>query len=682
MNRALLRAAWSSRTVLRAPPSVSRAAVYRSTIHPVNRSFASVSCLRSEQPSSSSSAVPPESAELKEESTGSSASESTPHIPWYLQEEAPLAESERKSSRDQIPELPENPPAILPALLDYVFKDIGLDELKLIDLRGLETPPALGANVIMIIGTARSVKHLNVSADRLCRWLRSTYKLSPYADGLLGRNELKIKLRRKARRARLASRSGTMFDEKDDGITTGWICVNAGVVEETPVKKDENYTFEGFGHTATGTRIVVQMFTEEKRAEVDLESLWQKALERSERAKQRLSQVNPGAPSEEVRASYSINISPSDRELGHASRFPTSPLFGQKRLLHTDHRPISQNFDRAAIHAEDTEKTLDSQPSSLLPDHTHSDHGKPTRSMDALFDHLSRLSDVQARIELGAGPEDHDSTLFLRLFHDLLSVSSAEEKAIARLVLFCNAISRQHPGYTKRRLYAAFTECTCAGYTVSDDLAFTVVSALLSPRLAGTSSEDVAGQVPEADQELALLVLEHLSLRGTNVVNMRVFNMIYQAAAISPSTTVPKGANDKSALSRVSRLIDTLDLPFEPEQARSLMLALFKHGDYDGFWKLWRKLPLNGSLRTAADYKMLFRLHADLGDELRARDCISTWIPMMRREDNPIPLEGELLVDIKRCLMLADPDIVQKAAESSTSNLVRFWNACQMKMLK
>ncbi|KAI2826988.1 hypothetical protein CBS63078_7274 [Aspergillus niger] len=168
---------------------------------------------------------------------------------------------------------------------------------------------------------------------------------------------------------------------------------------------------------------------------------------------------------------------------------------------------------------------------------------------------------------------------------------------------------------------------------------------------------------------------------------MRVFDMIYRAVAISPSTTAPDGANDaqtgnKSSLYRVTRLIDTLDLPFEPEQARSLMLSLFQHGDYDDFWKLWRKGPLNGSLRTAADYKMLFRLHADLGDELRARDCVSTWIPMMRREDNPIPLEGELLVDIKRCLMLADPDIVQKAAEGSTSNLVRFWNACQMKMLR
>ncbi|PWY87056.1 hypothetical protein BO94DRAFT_535173 [Aspergillus sclerotioniger CBS 115572] len=286
-----------------------------------------------------------------------------------------------------------------------------------------------------------------------------------------------------------------------------------------------------------------------------------------------------------------------------------------------------------------------------------------TSPTNALFEHLSQLSDEKVRSELGEGPEDRDSTLFLRLFHNQLSISSAEEKAIAQVNLFCSAVSRQHPGYTKQGLYTAFLECSCLGYSVSDDLGFSVVSALLTPRSGG--------QVPDSDKDIALRVLEHLSLRGTDVVNMKVFNMIYQAAAISPSPT--------GALSRVSRLIDTLDLPFDPLQARSLMVSHFQHGDYNGFWKLWRKLPLNGSPRTVADYEMLFRLHADLGDKLRARDCLSTWVPMMSREQPPIPLRGELLVDIKHCLVLADPHIAQKAAEGSTSILVRFWNECQSK---
>ncbi|RAL04178.1 ubiquitin-protein ligase peroxin 12 [Aspergillus ibericus CBS 121593] len=285
-----------------------------------------------------------------------------------------------------------------------------------------------------------------------------------------------------------------------------------------------------------------------------------------------------------------------------------------------------------------------------------------TSSTDGLFDHLSKLSDDKVRSELGEGPEDRDSTLFLRLLYNQLSTSSAEEKAIARINLSCSAISRQHPGYTKNDLYTAFMECASSGYSVSDDLGFAVVSALLAPQ--------PAGQVSNSDKEIALRVLEYLSLRGTNVVNMKVFNMIYQAAANAPS-----------ALSRVSRLIDTLDLPFDPLQSRSLMASLFQHGDYNGFWKLWRKLPLNGSPRTAADYEMLFRLHADLGNELRARDCISTWMPMMSREQPPIPLRGKLLVDIKRCLVLADRDIAQKAAEGSSSNLARFWKECQSRTL-
>ncbi len=209
----------------------------------------------------------------------------------------------------------------------------------------------------MVLGTARSVKHLNVSADRFCRWLRSNYKLRPYADGLLGRNELKLKLRRKARRARLAASVGNTTYEKgggaDDGITTGWICVNVGQVEEGHLKHvleqgraaaesdtreekddsvaelsmeeesgratietghirqpgaeaiaekdmksdEEEYTnpeqsiedqdnhYIGFGSRSNAPRIVVQMFTEEKRAELDLEGLWQdRSTRRSRKA--------------------------------------------------------------------------------------------------------------------------------------------------------------------------------------------------------------------------------------------------------------------------------------------------------------------------------------------------------------------------------------------------------------
>ena len=243
--------------------------------------------------------------------------ESTPsETPWYLQIDTPTPPDPTTSQilnplleRQRIPEPPEDAPAVLAPVLEYLSVDAGLDYLKIVDLRGLDPPPALGANLLMIIATARSVKHLNVCADRFCRMLRTRYKLRPYADGLLGRQELKVKLRRKAKRQKLARSVGnTMDDNKDDGITTGWICVNVGSVDEAVLSNEatlvpdhhtdegnhveevndneqdaeepNNDGYTGFGVRSAAPRIVVQMFTEEKRQEVDLEGLWDFRLNR------------------------------------------------------------------------------------------------------------------------------------------------------------------------------------------------------------------------------------------------------------------------------------------------------------------------------------------------------------------------------------------------------------------
>lgn len=206
-------------------------------------------------------------------------------VPWYLQVDTPQIKPQPLSERQQIPDLPESPPSILQPLLQRLSVELGLDNLSLLDLRKLDPPPALGANLMMVIGTARSERHLHVSADRLCRWLRSTYSLRPDADGLLGRNELKMKLRRKARRAKLL---GSMDDDnEDDGVRTGWVCVDVGVVEtaETVTEGEpESNNFVGFGRQTDGVRVVVQMLTEEKREEIDLESLWGGILRRGMKA--------------------------------------------------------------------------------------------------------------------------------------------------------------------------------------------------------------------------------------------------------------------------------------------------------------------------------------------------------------------------------------------------------------
>jgi ribosomal silencing factor RsfS len=198
-------------------------------------------------------------------------------IPWYLQG----ANAPESAPRPiDIPDLPSNPPPLLKTILEYVAITAGLDDIELLDLRHLDPPPALGPKLIMIIATARSEKHLHVSADRFSRYLRREHGLKANAAGLLGRNELKIKLRRKAKRMRMMANVGGAAQEGnlDDGIRTGWICCTLSKIEahpeDTHMPGDDVKEFVGFRDVKPGVNVVVQMFTEEKRAETDLETLW------------------------------------------------------------------------------------------------------------------------------------------------------------------------------------------------------------------------------------------------------------------------------------------------------------------------------------------------------------------------------------------------------------------------
>lgn len=210
-------------------------------------------------------------------------------------------------------------------MLEHISVDLGLDDLSLLDLRDLDPPPALGANLMMVIGTARSEKHLHVSADRFCRWLRTTHKLSPYADGLLGRGELRLKLKRKNRRSRMLNRVGAADNSNtDDGIRTGWICVNIGAIEDGRTAdqtgldlKDDDYV--GFSGESSGVKVVIQMLTEEKRDELDLETFWGQALGRYTRRRDRIAK----AGEQFMSSSESPQTSPGDADVPHMIPPPT-----------------------------------------------------------------------------------------------------------------------------------------------------------------------------------------------------------------------------------------------------------------------------------------------------------------------------------------------------------------------
>ncbi|RSL71550.1 ATPase synthesis protein 25, mitochondrial [Fusarium duplospermum] len=197
-------------------------------------------------------------------------------VPWFLEVEPPRhPESQHKV---ELPKVPENAPEVVGPMIKYIFEDMGLDDISLLDLRDLDPPAALGPNLIMLFGTARSERHLHISSGRFVRWLKKNYDIAARADGLIGPGELRTKLRRLRKKAKLMGTNTAIIPGGDNGISTGWVCVHfssSGDNTNETASFDDTGRFSGFGAPQTGTTVVVQCMTEARRGELDLETLWQ-----------------------------------------------------------------------------------------------------------------------------------------------------------------------------------------------------------------------------------------------------------------------------------------------------------------------------------------------------------------------------------------------------------------------
>ncbi|KAM6519332.1 ATPase synthesis protein 25 mitochondrial [Fusarium falciforme] len=203
-------------------------------------------------------------------------------VPWFLEVEPPRhPESQHKV---ELPKIPEDAPEVIGPMIKYIFEDMGLDDISLLDLRDLDPPAALGPNLIMLFGTARSERHLHISSGRFVRWLRKNHDISARADGLIGPGELRTKLRRLRKKAKLLGTNTAIIPGGDNGISTGWVCVhfssNGDNINEA-ASFDDSGRFSGFGAPQTGTTVVIQCMTEARRGELDLETLWQGVLKKN-----------------------------------------------------------------------------------------------------------------------------------------------------------------------------------------------------------------------------------------------------------------------------------------------------------------------------------------------------------------------------------------------------------------
>ncbi|KAI9679313.1 MAG: ATPase synthesis protein 25 mitochondrial [Caeruleum heppii] len=478
--------------------------------------------------------------------------------PWYLRVDSRPQVPAPFLERQQLPALPADAPLLLQPLLQHLSVELGLDYLSVLDLRSLDPPPALGSSLLMILGTARSEKHLHVSADRLCRWLRTEHDMSPYADGLLGRNELKLKIKRKARRRKLLSSVGASQSEgPDDGMRTGWVCVNLGSVshgEKQETSRDAQEGIIGFGGEGGGVQIVVQMLTEAKREDLDLEGLWGGLLKRKEKR---------GAKEQDALDEIAEDDNTIDTVLPYTGplsayrppHFPPSKTgsgINQTRSYHTSiprsfadvsTQPLPSQHAETLFNVEDSPqppsaRTIDSSQSHndhilwstvqqgdyqavrrmLLPHPTISPSASRAIVLQTCLIHLRSLPTSSATKLLGRGHGDIHSTPFLHYFHSLIPPFAEPAHWAARIDLHIHALKVGHPGYTKPQLQELLSTTHLAGMDLPLPTHHAAIRALIArhhlanPGLLPEHAHP-ASYFSRADLQTGLHLLEQLSRR-------------------------------------------------------------------------------------------------------------------------------------------------------------------------
>ena len=615
------------------------------------------------------------------------------YTPWYLQVQQPVQQPKSPvADRQKVPEVPEHPPSILQPLIEHVSIELGIDDISLLDLRSLDPPPALGANLLMIIGTARSEKHLHVSADRLCRWLRSTYKMSPYADGLLGRNELKLKMRRKAKRSKLLSAVGakaTGDGEIDDGIRTGWVCVNLGRVDggELPESKEKVQRAEGivgFGARTEGCNVVVQMMTEEKRSHIDLEKLWVDMLNRAKREKAKESmegleggEVANGEADTTLGLTVDVISSQQHQAASNPTLYPTAHMpnqgAGQQlRAYHTSARRTQAAAEtQQAFSLEDSAMSTPIQrPDVAIADSsiaTMTDlltalcsmpHARAFRALgDSLFAASPELT-VDETLQRARSEEDAADTPFIRSFYQAMPAFPGPQHWHMHIQLLAYARQLGHRDMHTNVLTAQLTNMQIAGLIPEERTFKLVLRSALAP-LGKAGLYDGADRTPSFAKMHAIFnVLEDMEACGYNPVAPDILELLYQACIGQPQ---PRTGYELSTII--------------PALGAARLNRHIRENDWPSFWRTWRSYPQRFLPRTAGMYRVLFDAVGDgkLEDVREAIEVMRTYLPEMEREEPAVVLEDH--VGIVRAAMRALEFVEPKLRDvSGSGNASREWN--------
>ncbi|KAI1492351.1 hypothetical protein F5X96DRAFT_627196 [Biscogniauxia mediterranea] len=581
-------------------------------------------------------------------------------LPWYLQVEPPRHVASIEPP--PLPEVPSDAPSLIASLLEYASDEMGLDELSLLDLRALDPPPALGPNLFMLFGTARSERHLHVSAGRLLRWLRAKHHVTANADGLLGPNERKKKLRRKAKRAKLL---GTMdADDADDGIKTGWICVNLGTIGRSGVESavvSDDGRVAGFGESKKGFTVVLQIMTESRRIEMGLELLWEQALARSKRREMK---AEAKLIAESLEALHPLDKAVQRSQKGGSSR------------ISSQHQPRFYSTQRVSVlDTPPPQPPMDPlfQPSSArsLGQTLLYDSYQKLRLLEYLRTHVDQLTPIEAQEILGKSSIGRPLTPFLHVLKLAMRNLPPHQTWEYRLSIRNRAqeLYYDSPLESLDDIGLLIKEMRLYGIQATREQYLQLISCIYSPGGVDMSERS----------KLAIELLETMYQRGQAIMANDIIVTIIEAMANSAPSA------DKAARETTSELIGRLEslaihvrLPcMEEPLLMRLMSVHAKRRDWQRLWNVWRIPPRYMRPRSAAMYAHVYRLAAATRSAAICTMVLRRCFQEMLREEPAVPSSGEVSNQLLECINVADPraqelvDAVPEDARGLASRLAK-----------
>ncbi|KAI4870073.1 hypothetical protein F4820DRAFT_320044 [Hypoxylon rubiginosum] len=549
--------------------------------------------------------------------------------PWYLQVEPPRHVASIEPP--PLPEIPSGSPEIIGSLLKYASEDMGLGELSLLDLREIDPPAALGPDLFMLFGTARSERHLNVSAGRLVRWLRAKHRVYANADGLLGPNERKLKLRRKAKRAKLL---GSTEENGDDGIKTGWICVNLGTIgrsnEESAVVAEDGRV-AGFGVAQGGFTVIVQIMTEFRRAEMGLEALWKGALGQPADDPPKLETENPD------------DLHPLDKAISSSSRPPTIPRNG-----HFNDTSRRTPFEQTRFYS--TQQTT-------IPDTSESNPLFDVDSKEALGQALkSDVHQKKSLLELLQAHLDTPSPFSTQQIQD-----TASFLRLSRLA--CQSLPPDHTWGFRLDILTRLCESNKTNSTETFDDAQRLLEEMNVYGIEITRQQCLqlltciynsnASELGEQSQ-LALQLLKTVQQRGQPVIANDIIVTIIEAMARSFKRH--KSEEQLGLVRRLESLSLQSDLPcMEEPLIMRLMDAYYALRNWEGFWNAWRMPPRYLRPRSAAMYVHVYHLAANTGSPAVCTMILRRCFQEMFAEEPPVSPTGAVRTAVLECIRVVEP---------------------------